>query len=421
MKNIDNFLNYTKKLLLTTNNSATEVAAELYSLITTSPKTIEDNYSIIKSICGKNNKKNAKLFIKDYAYGITALKDYMAKYCKNELIIASFHFEMVDMGSNLNHEEEEIPDIILSKLEDNPNRLIIKKYILKRLNKDDADTIDIDTITEYYETFLVEDFHNLKFEILCSSIITDYTSLPSDEEFKSLYDTLIDLNLEYGYEQTLKEMLESIDCTNDSNYEQFTYDEDYALEILKKYFSKYLIDPEEKEAELINYVARRYLSIFIYQNTPKDNKISIYDVLDYYFMNLKDINPDIFKTLPEYGLNLKQLQKVQKISLISDYYNYNSDIVFSPEYIDKIKSNKELSEYNKMAQSYISFIKSHTTEELIHQFDNDYIFRHACIVTYVSSMSYEYNVCSDTDTLRRINPYFVLEQLTNRNYQKIKK
>ena len=185
--------------MLTTNNSITEVSAELYSLITTSSKTIEESYPVIRDICGSNDGHDIKLFIKDYAYGITVLKDYMAKYCKKELIISAFHFEIVDMGSNLIHEEEDIPDIILSKLEDNPNRLIIKKYILSRLNMDETDNIDIDTITEYYEMFLAEDFHNMKFEILCSSIITDYTSLPSDEELKNLYDTLIQLNLEYDY------------------------------------------------------------------------------------------------------------------------------------------------------------------------------------------------------------------------------
>ena len=430
---IESFNEYVEDLVTNDMTSLAEITDSIYDLLTSDTKWPKEATSeIIAYICKLHDKNELEAngtitpfsnekFIKDEEFGSNVLYYYISAYLKDACVINLFNTTIIDYGMDLDKEESQMVDYMTDFLEENERRNIILKHIFKNLDID-VEEIDYNSISPdylnaileyYFDQVLKPDFHSLRINAYCQGIIDYDNNFPSDEAFALLYKNIIELDETYDYACDIISMLSTVE-EDPNNYKKYTTTEDYGIEVLKKYFKTIFMASNKDNYIFINEIARGFLEeIKGDKKTPQESITT----LNFYFQSITKEYEKKFSTLQKYNISLEEIKQVQKVCLISDYYNYNSELVFNPLWIEEISKDKKESDFNTYQQEVATFIKDNDINTLLNRFDTDDNFRLTLINTYVTNNN-DYSICTDTDTLKRINPYFIVERSRNKTYQK---
>ena len=430
---IEIFNEYVEEILINEKTDLEEVIDNIYETLISDKKWPKEITSeIISYICQIHDKNESKSnndikpllnekFTLDEEFGSNVLQYYISTNFSCATAINLFNCTIIDYGMDLGKEESEIVEYMVEFFEESEEKNAILKHILNRLEVDvedvEYDNMSQDYITTvlgyYFDQELKPDFHSLRINSRFQEIIDYENEMTSDNDFELLYDDIIELDESYDYASDIISILSLIE-EDPNNYKKFISNEKYGKNVLKKYFKSIFLNTDEEHYATINEIARSFLSEIIGdEKDPKAKAIT----LNFYFQSITEEYEKKFETLKKYNISLEEIKKVQKICLISDYYNYTSELVFSPLWVEESSKDEIQSEINTYQQQLTAFIKHSDLNTILDRFDTDDNVRLGIITTCVTNNN-DYNICDDIDTLRRINPYLILEQNTNKTYQK---
>lgn len=271
-------------------------------------------------------------------------------------------------------------------------------------------------IEYYFQVYIQEDYRTRKFEHFCYSVVRNDKILPTKLQIKKIYDKVVEMDEIYDYkdfilniitlaspenELNLEELVKS-DIDEETDYKSFINDTQYGMGILEKYLKTFILELEEYNIELVNDIARQVLIDLIDPNVTIGENVN---KMNYY---LKDIHVGkaLFNSYyNKYNIPVQEIILYQKVCLISDYYNNHSDCVL-----------------NQQTDNHVQLIRTGDLSEILKIFDNNSSFSNCCVENFIKQTldpsEYNEGICNDRKTLEKINPFFKLEQLNNKAYQK---
>lgn len=296
------------------------------------------------------------------------------------------------------------------------NLLINEEDNLSEYFADDKDAL-IQLIDYYFKAYILEDFQLIKFENICDSIISDYTKMPSEKNFSKIYEAIIELDSRFNYKDTILNIIATVNNNDndldglyqstyyeDEEYDIFVSDESYGTEIIKQYLKQTMLDIDEARVELINEIIRDSLKTLVSPQKTIDENVG---VIVHHFANSNYGRKADDQSCQKYGIEIQEFMLYQKICLISDYYNR-----FSDEPLNTVISN------------HIYFIKNMDRKQILNYFNYDQYLARFCVESFVEETlgvnCESHGICKDIDTIKKINPFYILEKTNNTSYQKKK-
>ena len=266
-------------------------------------------------------------------------------------------------------------------------------------------------LKSYFDAYILEDFQLERFDYKCMQMLDDIREMPSEYKLNLLYLELINLDKQFGYKNVILNLMDNASFSKDDefdedmDYQLFLTDRDVGITAIREHFYKNILEDTVNSdyVKFINVAARENLSRFVNFNWNVEANVNDIDL--YFSMNAVrgSLTSAFLKDVRSLQININNMQNLQKICLISDYYNSFSD---------------------KKDHPYIDFIRDSETSEVMMAFDSNSEFRRNCIRCFVEDTITPYtnnrSLCTDDGTLRRINPFFMLEQSGNEAYQKKK-
>ena len=243
--------------------------------------------------------------------------------------------------------------------------------------------------------------------MICS-LIGEYNEFPKLEKIEKLYDEIINKNEEFGYLGAIGSFLVFVGDDIDG-YDRFISDREYGIGALIKYYKMSLgqnIYSEEVKEQVffINELARDILYNLIGDINNNDKNIA---TIEAYFNKGFGISEYYEPYRKLYNISFEDMVNIQKICLISDYYN---------KYFDSL--NKD-----NLTFDNIKIINENKNEKLLETFNSNLEFKKGLIESFVDDIftdNHNIELCSDVNTLARINPFLIIEMASNKAYQKKK-
>ena len=263
-------------------------------------------------------------------------------------------------------------------------------------------------IEHYFKSIIYDDFKVNRLESMISSLLKKTNKLPSIDEIEKLYDEIIYKNEEFCYLDAIEYILEFINPSSFDNYDRFINDKEYGINELIRFYNlsvgnnAKMSEDMEDDVLFINEIARDILYNLI-EDVNNINKNT--SEIEYYFDIGFGISEYYNLYQKMYNISFNDMLKIQKLCLISDYYNRYSD------------ANTD----NDTVSFNISLINNSKRDELLNIFDENFLFRKTVIESFVESTIIDQkniNLCTDINTLYKINPFLMFEMSSNKAYQK---
>lgn len=395
-------------------------------------------------------------FQNDKNFAKTTISTYIDKYFPNDLKINDFNILCLGYSDELDINEENISYrlyqvLINSSYFTHEDKILVLNHLLSECKKDidylkrfeeipcEEDFLDnlsqydkqgdilmreidnskdfcIQLIEYYFQTYIQEDYQMRKFDHLCYSIIRNTKTLPTRLQIQRIYNKILEMDDLYDYkdlilniidltgpepELNLQDFFEST-IDEETDYKLFINNTSYGMDVIEDYLKLFILELDEYNIELVNEIARRGLIDLIDVDVSTSKNI---DNIKYYLSSYNREKSFFDICYSKYQISPKIITLCQKICLISDYYNNYSDHI----------SNRQIN-------NNIQLIKQESLSSLLEIFDSNVSFSNSCIENFIdqtlNSSKYHEGLCNDTKILERINPFFYLEQLNNKSYQK---
>ena len=381
----------------------------------------------------------------DNIFGVNVLDEYIEKHFYDAILINRYNnlnlnyseeleldddqvtdriYEVLNNSSFFNNEEKEkiIKYLIeecqesvesskenykFSEMDYNDNYLSDLEYYYENIDEIDLsdDEFILNLINHYFSLFIESDFKLNRLEYMISSIMEKENKLPKLEEIEKMYDDIVIKDEKYGYMAAIEYILEFVSNNDFENYDTFINDREFGIRSLIKIYQLSLGDNSfadlDEEIFFVNELARDILYNLVGDLNHNDSNVA---EIEYYFnlgFGIKEFY-EPYKRL--YSIDYNDMVKIQKICLISDYYNKYSDNMSN----DAVSNN-------------IKIINENSQNKLLELFDENLEFKKSLIESFVDDIftdSYGVSLCSDINTLKRVNPFTIIEMSSNKAYQK---